>query len=64
MKEKQNHQHLHGYYKFVDNKNERSKKRLVIDYSDTINRFTELDAHSLPKIVELVNTIAILVQLI
>ena len=34
------------------------KKRLVIDYSQTINRFTLLDAFPLPNINELVNRIA------
>ena len=34
------------------------KKRLVIDYSTTINRFTLLDAHPLPNIEELVNKAA------
>jgi transposase InsO family protein len=31
---------------------------MVIDYSQTINRFTQLDAYPLPKISELVNTVA------
>ena len=39
-------------------KNSRSKKRLAIDYSETVNRFTQLDAYPLPKVDELVNTIA------
>ena len=34
------------------------KKRLVIDYSETINKFTELDAYPLPLIDEYVNKIA------
>jgi len=34
------------------------KKRLVIDYSTTINRFTLLDAYPLPNIEELVNKVA------
>ena len=34
------------------------KKRLVIDYSQTINRYTELDAYPLPLIDELVQKIA------
>ena len=34
------------------------KKRLVIDYSQTINRYTELDAYPLPLIDELVRKIA------
>jgi len=34
------------------------KKRLVIDYSVTINRFTLLDAYPLPNIEDLVNRIA------
>lgn len=39
-------------------RNENHKKRLVIDYSQTINRYTQLDAYPLPKISELVNKIA------
>jgi len=35
-----------------------SKKRLVIDYSTTINWFTLLDAYPLPNIEELVNKVA------
>ena len=35
-----------------------AKKRLVIDYSATINRFTLLDAYSFPNIEDLVNRIA------
>ena len=38
--------------------NNGGKKRMVIDYSQTINRFTLLDAYPLPKIYELVNKIA------
>ena len=34
------------------------KKRLVVDYSVTINRFTQLDAYPLPKIDDIVNTVA------
>jgi len=34
------------------------KKRLVIDYSTTINRSTLLDAYPLPNIEDLVNTVA------
>ena len=37
---------------------ENHKKRLVIDYSRTINRYTLLDAYPLPKIQELVETVA------
>ena len=36
----------------------RHKKRLVIDYSQTINRYTELDAYPLPRIDELANIAA------
>ena len=39
-------------------KDERHKKRLVIDYSQTINLYTELDAYPLPKIDEMVEKIA------
>ena len=35
-----------------------SKKRLLIDYSLTINKFTNLDAYPLPKIDEMNNQIA------
>jgi len=34
------------------------KKRLVIDYSQTINKITQLDAYPLPRIDEFVNEIA------
>ena len=34
------------------------KKRLVIDYSETINRFTLLDAYPLPRIDDMINQIA------
>jgi len=36
----------------------RHKKRLVIDYSRTVNRFTLLDAYPLARIDDLINTIA------
>lgn len=42
----------------VVTKDDYRKKRLVIDYSQTINTFTELDAYPLPIIDEHVNTIA------
>ena len=38
--------------------NERHKKQMVIDYSHTINRFTNLDAYPLPRIDEQINEIA------
>lgn len=38
--------------------NDRHKKRMVVDYSPTINRFTELDAYPVPHINDLVNTVA------
>lgn len=34
------------------------KKRLVVDFSQTINRFTELDAYPVPRIEEIVNEIS------
>jgi transposase InsO family protein len=37
---------------------ENQKKRLVIDYSETINRFTLLDAYPLPRIDDTINQIA------
>ena len=39
-------------------KDERHKKRMVIDYSQTVNRFTHLDVYPLPRIDELINEIA------
>ena len=36
----------------------RHKKRLCIDYSQTINLYTELDAYPLPRIDEMVNKLA------
>ena len=38
--------------------NENHKKNLVIDYSQTINRFTQLDAYPLPNIEKTVGDIA------
>lgn len=34
------------------------KKRMVIDYSQTVNKFTKLDAYPLPKIESIINKIA------
>ena len=34
------------------------KRRMVVDYSQTINRYTQLDAYPLPRINELVNKLA------
>ena len=42
----------------VVTKDTRSKKRLAIDYSQTVNRFTRLDAYPLPNIDNLVNKMA------
>ena len=42
----------------VVTKDENHEKRLAIDYSQTINRFTQLDAFSLPRISDTVNEIA------
>jgi RNase H-like domain found in reverse transcriptase/Integrase core domain/Reverse transcriptase (RNA-dependent DNA polymerase)/Aspartyl protease len=42
----------------VVTKDENHKKRLAIDYSDTVNRFTLLDGYPLPRIDETVNKIA------
>ena len=39
-------------------KNENHKKRMVIDYSQTVNRFMHLDAYPLPRTDELINEIA------
>jgi hypothetical protein len=42
----------------VVTKDKNHKKRMAIDYSQTINKFTLLDAFPLPRINELVNQIA------
>ena len=42
----------------VDTKREQQKKCLAIDYSETINRFTQLDAYPFPKVDEIINKIA------
>ena len=42
----------------VVTRNENHKKRMVIDYSQTINRFTLLDAYPLPRIDDTINAIA------
>ena len=39
-------------------KGENRRKRMVVDYSITTNRFTQQDAFPLPRINELVNSIA------
>jgi hypothetical protein len=41
-----------------DEDNRHHKKRMVIDYSRTINRFTRLDAYPTPKIDDLVSKLA------
>ena len=42
----------------VVTKEENHKKRLVVDYSQTINKFTQLDGYPLPRIDDFVNKIA------
>ena len=39
-------------------KNERHKRRMVVDYSNTINLYTELDAYPMPNISDMVNKIS------
>ena len=43
---------------FSNKKTERYKKYMVIDYSQTIYRYTELDAYPLPRIDYMVNKIS------
>ena len=38
--------------------NERHKKRLVVDYSQTVNKYTLLDAYPLPRIDHLIENVA------
>ena len=42
----------------VKDSTERHRKRLCVDYSQTINLFTELDAYPLPRIDEMINNLA------
>ena len=42
----------------VVTKDERHKKRMVVDYSQTINRYSYLDAYPLPRIDDQINRIA------
>ena len=43
---------------FVTKEEGTHKRRMVVDYSDTINRFTELDAYPMPNVLEMVEKIA------
>ena len=43
---------------FVIVKSEHHKKRLCLDYSQTINKFTLLDAYPLPNVGDVVNNVA------
>ena len=38
--------------------NDRQKRRMVVDYSQTINRFTHLDAYPMPRIDDMVSKIS------
>ena len=40
----------------------RHKKRLCIDYSQTINQYTELDAYPLPRIDDMINNLYYTIQ--
>ena len=42
----------------VVTRSERHRKRMVIDYSETINIFTQLDAYPMPRVDDTVNQIA------
>ena len=44
--------------KVLATKDDRRKRRMVIDYSQTVNRFTLLDAYPLPNIDEQISSIA------
>ena len=43
----------------VVTRNENNKKRMVVDYSQTVNRFTVLDAYPLPRIDDTICAIAL-----
>ena len=42
----------------VKDQNDKTKKRLCIDYSQTVNIYTELDAYPLPRIDDMINELA------
>ncbi len=42
----------------VVTRNENNKRRMVVDYSQTLNRFTLLDAYPLPRIDDTIKAIA------
>ena len=42
----------------VKNPSQPDKKRLCVDYSQTINQYTELDAYPLPRIDDMINNLA------
>ena len=42
----------------VKNQSQPAKKRLCVDYSQTINQYTELDAYPLPQIDNMINNLA------
>lgn len=46
------------YVQVLVTTNERHKRRIVVEYSQTINRFTLLDTYPLPKIDQMVEKIA------
>ena len=43
---------------FVTKEEGTHKRRMVVDYSDTINRFTELDAYPMPNVLEMIEKIS------
>ena len=43
---------------FVTKDDGSHKRRMVIDYSDTINRFTELDAYPMPNVLDMIQKIS------
>ena len=43
---------------FVTKEDDNHKKRMVIDYSDTINLYTELDAYPMPNVLKMVQEIS------
>ena len=43
---------------FVTKEDDNHKKRMVIDYSDTINLYTELDAYPMPNVLKMVQEVS------
>jgi len=50
--------HPLGVHRYFKDEANRHKKRLCIDYPQTINIFTQLDAYPLPRIDDMINELS------